>query len=202
MATKGKPQYNIIQVDSISDQIDQCVKDFFNKFNIDIYDLKTIKSIPHNTLNLCFNYIYEQLFKPSKPLFNNQKSLVDYDNIELLQVLANKFIAICQHFNKSLGLMSFCYMIGLSYDSVYSWLHNPESNPERIKVIKSIQESHKAAQIGLLNDTPVGAMAVANNDVETGLEWSKQQAALTASNQVFILPSERLDKLRLDKVQE
>jgi hypothetical protein len=202
MATKGKPQYNIIQVDNISDQIDQCVKDFFSKFNIDIYDLKTIKSIPHNTLNLCFNYIYEQLFKPSKPLFNNQKSLIDYDNIELLQVLANKFIAICQHFNKSLGLMSFCYMIGLSYDSVYSWLHNPESNPERIKVIKSIQESHKAAQIGLLNDTPVGAMAVANNDVETGLEWSKQQAALTASNQVFILPSERLDKLRLDKVQE
>lgn len=200
MATKGKPQYNIIQVDSISDQIDQCVKDFFSKFNIDIYDLKSIKSIPHNTLNLCFNYIYEQLFKPSKPLFNNQKSLVDYDNIELLQVLADKFIAICQHFNKSLGLMSFCYMIGLSYDSVYSWLHNPESNPERIKVIKSIQESHKAAQIGLLNDTPVGAMAVANNDTETGLQWAKNQATLTATNAVFVLPSERSGRLKLDKV--
>jgi hypothetical protein len=54
-------------------------------------------------------------------------------------------------------------------------------------------------QINLLNSSPVGALAVANNDIETGLEWSKQQAAQLAQNTVYILPSERMERLKLDK---
>ena len=68
-------------------------------------------------------------------------------------------------------------------------------------LLKSIQEGHKQQQINLLNDSPVGALAVANNDIETGLEWSKQQALMQASNTVFLLPSERLDKLKLPKAE-
>ena len=51
----------------------------------------------------------------------------------------------------------------------------------------------------MLNDTPVGALAVANNDHETGLEWSKNQLQQIAQNAVYLLPSERVDRLRLDK---
>jgi hypothetical protein len=149
-----------------------------------------------------FSYIYERLFKPDHNLPNNQKSLIDYNDVELLQVLADKFNSICQRFNKSLGVMSFCYMVGVRYDTVYSWLHNPESNPERIKVIKSIQENHKVQQIALLNDTPVGAMAVANNDVETGLNWSANQVQQITNNTVYYLPSERSNKLQLEKIPE
>ena len=66
-------------------------------------------------------------------------------------------------------------------------------------IVKNIRECHKMEQINLLNDSPVGALAVANNDPETGLEWSKQQAQQIAQSQVFILPSERMSKLKLEK---
>ena len=68
-------------------------------------------------------------------------------------------------------------------------------------MLKNIQECHKVQQIGLLNDTPVGALAVANNDHETGLEWSKNQMQVTAQS-VYFLPSERVDRMRLAKPEE
>lgn len=189
-----------ININTICDEIDNCINDFLVINNID-NDYKSLVNIKHQTINFMLSYIYEQLFKPNHNLKNNQKSIIDYDDIELLQVLANKFINICQRFNKSLGLMSFSYFVGIDYTTLFRWLNEKESNYNRYYILKSIQESHKAAQISLLNDSPVGALAVANNDPETGLEWSKQQAQQLAQNQVFILPSERMSKLKLEKVE-
>lgn len=196
-----KPEYNFINADTIEQQIDDCILDFFTGFNIDLNDLKTVKSIPHNTINLCLRHIYKSLFKPDKPLYNNQKSLINYDDVELLTLLANKFIDICLYFNKSLGLMSFGFMLGIDYSTLARWLSDETLNPKRSAVLKSVKECHKVQQIGLLNDTPVGALAVANNDHETGLEWSKNQMQVTAQS-VYFLPSERVDRMRLAKPEE
>jgi hypothetical protein len=194
------PKDKYIDVNTISQQIDKCIDSFLDEMGIS-KDYNSIVNIKHSTVNLMMSYIYEHLFKPNQTLCNNQNSYVDYENIELLTVLANKFIQICQRFNKSLGLMSFGYMLGADYSTLYRWLNAEESNSPRCKVLKYIQESHKTQQISLLNDSPVGALAVANNDIETGLEWSKQQALLQANNTVFLLPSERLDKLKLPKAE-
>ena len=70
---------------------------------------------------------------------------------------------------------------------------------ERLRILKSIQEYNQGALISNLKDTPVGALAVANNDHETGLEWSKNQAAAIAANTVYLLPSERVDRMKLPK---
>ena len=77
-----------------------------------------------------------------------------------------------------------------------------ELNPKRFEVLKNIQESHKAQQIALLNDSPVGSMAVANNDTETGLEWQQKQQQAISQNTVYILPSERIERMKLDKLPE
>ena len=69
------------------------------------------------------------------------------------------------------------------------------SNPMRSDIINNICECHKMEQIGLLNDSPVGALAVANNDVETGLQWSEKQALASGNSTIYILPSERLQSL-------
>ena len=55
-------------------------------------------------------------------------------------------------------------------------------------------------QISLLNDSPVGALAVANNDSETGLKWAANQIQTITNNTVYYLPSERTDRLNLDKL--
>jgi hypothetical protein len=193
----NKPEYDYINPDRIHDEVITAVRNSIKLLGYDISSPKDRKSITHNELNYCFRQVYEQLFKPDKPLYNNQKSKLNYDDIDTLRTLANTFLDICSMLNKSLGLVSFGCMVGLSSTTLYNWAHDERSNPERFAVVKYIQECHKLAQIGLLNDSPVGALAVANNDTETGLEWSRNNALQVASNTVFLLSSERAEKLRL-----
>lgn len=192
-----------LNIDTICEQIDNCIAIFLNENGIE-NDYKSIVNIKHSTVNYMLSYIYNNLFKPDKPLKDNRKSLVDYNDIEMLELLANKYISICQRFNKSLGLMPFSYMLGCSYSTFVNWFNDPDNelNSKRLQVLKNIQESHKQQQINLLNDAPVGALAVANNDHETGLEWSKNQAASITNNTVYLLPTERLNKLNLEKLTE
>lgn len=193
------PKDKYININTISLEIDNCINDFLLENQIET-DYKSIVNTKHSTVNYMLTYIYNRLFKPDITLCNNQKSLVDYNNIELLQVLAEKYISICQRFNKSLGLISFGYMIGCSTSTLYEWLSKAELNPARSEILKYIQESHKAQQIALLNDSPVGALAVANNDTETGLKWAANQVQQITNNTVYYLPSERTDKLKLEKL--
>lgn len=198
-----KPKYNFIKPDTIHDQVIECVNAEVIDLGYDLNNPKERRSITHNEINYILRQVYNRLFKPDKPLINNQKSLIDYDNIELLQIIADTFLDICSKFNKSLGLMSFSYMTGIDYRTIYRALNEDsnELNSSRCQVFKSIQEGHKQAQISLLNDTPVGALAVANNDHETGLEWSKNQMQVTAQS-VYFLPSERVDRMRLEKPKD
>ena len=95
--------------------------------------------------------------------------------------------------------MSFSYMTGIEYTTIYRWNseEGKKSNPERWQLLQNIKEYHKAAQIGLLNESPVGSLAVANNDTETGLEWSSKQALNVPQNAVFLIPSERVKRLQI-----
>lgn len=157
------------------------------------------RTVSHNQLNYCFRMIYKNVFKPDQNQINNKKSIIDYENIEQLQAVADLFLYICGLYNKSLGLMSFSFMTGIDYKTIYNWVSDQgkKLNPERFQILKYIQESHKAAQIGLLNESPVGALAVANNDTETGLEWAAKQATTAQNNAVFLIPSERLQRLSI-----
>ncbi len=191
------PKDKYININTVEADIDKCIDEYITIMGID-RDYKSLVNTKHQTINGLFRYIYKSLFKPDRTLCNNQKTFVDLENIELLQVLADKFLDICSMFNKSLGLMSFSYMIGVNYSTIYNWLQNDEKlNPKRLEVLKSIQEGHKTAQISLLNDSPVGALAVANNDIETGLQWSQNQLLTGQSNAVFLIPSERLNRLQI-----
>jgi hypothetical protein len=196
-----KPEYNFINADTIHDEI---IKTFiesmssigFDPSGIDNRNERKPRYISHNQVNYCLRQVYNKLFKPDKPLYNNQKSKINYDNIDVLQIIASTFIDICSMYNKSLGLVSFSYLTGISTDTLNEWSRGDnELNSTRSEVIKYIREGHKAAQVSLLNDSPVGSLAVANNDVETGLQWSEKQALASGNSTIYILPSERLQSL-------
>ena len=197
-----KPKYNFINPETINSQVINAVRDNIIALGYDLTNPKDRKSITHNEVNYILRKVYEQLFKPDQALYNNQKSLLDYDDTKTIKMLADTFIDICAMLNKSLGLVSFGYMIGVSTTTIYNWSRDEKPNPERFAIVKYIQDCHKAAQIGLLNDSPVGALAVANNDTETGLEWSTKQALNQASNAVFLIPSERLNRLKIQAPEE
>lgn len=189
---------NVIDINTISQDIYNNVASFFDNYNIDIYDINQVKTIPHNLYSACMLDCYDKFFKPSHGMVNNQRSIIDYNDTALLCELANTFIDLALRFNKSIGIMQFSLMTGIHWTTLASWRDNEKANPARSEVIKSISEYHKMEQINLLNDTPVGALAVANNDIETGLEWSKNQVASITNNTVYMIPSERTDRLKLD----
>lgn len=193
---------NVVNIDTISNDIMNNIELFFDKMNIDIYDINQRKQVNHNLLTAAFRDTYEKLFKPTSTLCNNQNSLIDYENLDLLQVIVNRYIDICLLFNKSLGIMPFSLLTGIHYTTLMRWRDNPESNPKRCDIIKYLVECHKMEQVGLLNDSPVGALAVANNDKETGLNWAANNAQQIANNAVYLIPSERSGRLQLGKVDD
>lgn len=208
MPDKNRPNYNFIKKETVYNDVMQAVNETlqtmgYNNRGIDDTNEKKPRFISHNEVNYVLRQVYRKLFKPDKPLYNNQNSKINYNDVEVLNELANVFIDICSTFNKSLGLVSFSYLTGIDVETMRDWtIDGAAGNPARLRIIKRIQTEHKAAHIALLNEAPVGALAVANNDRETGLEWAKQNAQLTAEKQVFILPSERINKLQLDAPQE
>ena len=202
MAVKGKPQLNIINVGSLQDRVDALIQDYAIQYGLSLQDYNFRVNIKHNEVNNILRYCYKNLFKPDKPLFNNQASIIDHDNNEQLQVVVDVFLNVCMFFNKALGLFSFGIFTGIAWSTLQIWV-SPEGeqlNPTRSRLLKTIQEYNKGALISNLKDTPVGALAVANNDIETGLEWGKNQAQQITNNTVYYLPSERSDKLKLDKL--
>ena len=187
------------KIDSVIDNI------LINEFNLDISNYKELINIKHSSFNYILTNIYNSLFNPlNNTLINNQKSLLDYNDIILFDFLVDKFIYLCQRFNKSIGLYGFGYMIGADFATLAGWVseEGQKLNPERFEALRKIQENHKAQHISLLNDSVVGQIAVANNDTETGLNWAEKQQQTTTTKEVYFLPSERIERLRLKTEQK
>lgn len=203
-----KPVYNFINIATVYDDVMAAFNNSlyelgFNENGIDNSNEKKPRYITHNQINYCLRQVGYKLFKSDKPLYNNQKSKIDYDNIELLSELSRVFIDICNKYNKSLGLLSFGWLCNIEYHTLYNWLNSDEQlNSKRFQILKNIQETHKAIHISLLNESPVGAMATANNDTETGLNWSANQVQQITNNTVYYLPTERTDRLNLEKLDK
>ena len=208
MAKKpDKPKMSYINPDTVYIDImtafNEALSDLgYNDRGVDNTTPNKPRYITHNQINYCLRSTGYKLFKPDHNLYNNQKSLIDYDNIPLFSELARAFIDICNKYNKSLGLISFSWLCNIDLSTIYRWINQPELNPARSQILKSIQETHKAIHVSLLNDTPVGALAVANNDNETGLKWAANQVQQITNNTVYYLPSERSDRLNLEKAPD
>lgn len=180
-----------LDLSTIEDRIDQALLDYFAKYNIDITDYKTAQNLKHNTIISLMRYIYSQIFKPPCNLAYNQKSLMDYEDLETLYIVAGKFIDICSSFNKSQGLYCFMQMTGLDQTTVNWWKQQPDVNSERLQILKAVEDYNREALINLLKDSNIGQLAVANNDKSTGLEWAKNAQTTITNNAVYVLPTER-----------
>ena len=194
-----KPEYNFINPETLSNQVNDVIKEYCNIYGIDLYNYNFRVNIKHNEVNNILRYCYNKIFKPDKPLYNNQRSLLNYDSVDQLTTVTEVFLNVCSFFNKALGLFSFSIFTGITSQTLMNWL-SPEGeklNPTRFSLLKSIREYNQGALIDNLKDSPVGALAVANNDIETGLNWSKNNVAQITNNTVYLLPNERNNRLQL-----
>jgi len=193
-----------INITTLSSDIDNTFNNAVIQLGYDPNSPADRKAITQNEITAALRQVYYILFQPEHNLPNNQKSLIDYSDLTMLSLLADKFNNICLLYNKSMGLFAFSMFTGISYNTLKAWRDGTFEtvNPERMQLIKNIAENNRCLQVALLNNTPVGALAVANNDTETGLKWSANQAAQITNNTVYYIPSERAGRLQLDKAPD
>ena len=184
----------------LDDKINSLLNDYAIKNNIDINDYNFRTNIKHLEVMNIFRYINKHLFYIYKDSSKANQSNIDFNDSILFEFLCNKFLDICNYFNKSLGLESFAVFIGVNRDTLYTWMKDEaeESSPTVTDNLRKIYNYNQDALISNLKNTPLGMVAVANNDKGTGLEWTKNQAPQVAKDTVYFLPSERLERLRLE----
>lgn len=193
----------LLDLNNLPSIIDDYINHYFIINNIDISDYKTKVNLKHNTINHLLRCIYKDLFFNNSYSPYEHNSIIDLSNNDLLLCLANKFLDICADYNKSLGLLSFGYMIGVDAQTLGEWI-SPEGeklNPTRAAILQNVREGHKLQHISLMNDSGLGLLAVANNDEETGLKWAEKQQRAADNTTVFLLPSERVDRLRIESAK-
>lgn len=164
------------------------------RFGYDPDAIEDLQKIRHNAFETVLITIYEKLFKPEK--YNPQNicnSLLPYNwddsNIYILYTLVDVYIKLCSICGKSNGITGFCSLTGYSHPIIERWSGDP-LNPSLVSIMQKLVKTNQHVLTNRLQDTPLGSVAVANNDKETGLEWSRNNAQAITKNTVFVLPGE------------
>lgn len=165
------------------------------RFGYNPDDVKELQTIRHNAFETVLILIYERLFKSSERLHGTTTTLLPFEynnnNIYILQTLVDVYIKLCSSCGKSNGVGGFSSLTGYSNQTLNAW-KNDLLNPSRAFLIQKIYKQNQRILTNRLQDTPLGSVAVANNDEDTGLKWSANNQQNITKNTVFVLPGERV----------
>jgi len=163
-----------ITVNNVCELIDKYFMLFWDNIFPDGYDYNTLsRTVRTTTYKSCMRYICDNLFK-TNDLIKNHASILNTDNIELLTVICDKYLSICDLYNKQLGLMGYALLIGYDFNIVQSWGDNVTS--PLFKIHKAIRDHLRDSSEDSLKDSDIGRIAVANNSSEVGLNYGYQAA--------------------------
>lgn len=158
--------------------------DYFTSRNIDITDIQVAYSIKQVTYIAAFKEIFKRLFKTTINLPDNRKSKIDYNDIDVLNRIADIYIELCFNYHIEPTNYSFLALTGISKDTWYRWKNLENRGNSSVKwyyLTEKIQDASQAYTRAELENGLVGQITKANNDREKGLLYSQTQAEITAS---------------------
>lgn len=165
-------------------EIETLFLEYCELHNIDLEN----DSIKPSKGNAIWKYIYNILFRPDKNTvrYNNKNSKLDYGNIDLLNDVADIYIDLCFDYGIPQSRYGFSRLTGISEDELLRW-NKEESRggsdgatSSHCVLVKKIDSARRAFVRDKLMENPVGQMAIANNDKETGLLYAANQAQAQA----------------------
>lgn len=176
MAIKLEPGINDLEY--YCNRIDDTITEFCLEYNIQ--DLETSTQ---NKWNACIKYIYNHVFKPiDKTLLRDSKcnSIIDYNNIELLNGLLEHYIYLCNLYSKAVNITSFCSLIGISRTLIYDWSIGKarELSPAFSCIYKTLDKAREESLSDLLisgKKQPIGLLAVLNHEKGWNLPGSSKE---------------------------
>ena len=125
------------------------------------YDTKKITTLQFKPLlRACYN----SLFKPSKTTFCNNKCNIPY-NPDNITTLLNIYTELCEYYNCIPSLYGFERFTGITEDTTQKYV-----TASRLEIVKQ----RKSFIQDKLTESPVGVIALANNDQDSGLMYTRQ----------------------------
>lgn len=165
-----------IDVDVLPDTLEvyenrmtQAINDFCMSF-----DIQSLKSEPQNVYVACLLYVNRTVFKRLKPGKNNQSSIIDYADIELLKGIADYYIYISAVYNKSVSVVDFCRLLGIDFQTMCNWRDDSIDNilsQKRFEIFKYINTMREQSLANILQTAknPVGTLAILNRQFNWNL---------------------------------
>lgn len=173
-AKKALKMGDEMQVDVLPDtlevyinRIDSAVDEFCMRYNI-----SSLKDESQNVFSACMYFIYRQVFKPSSTTRYNTKSVLDYNDIDLLADLCTWYIFFCQINNKIPCLGDYCKCFGISDELIRLWKIEHSENGDKVTLKKFgifkrlFDEKEHALENTLLSakgNASIGVLAILNH---------------------------------------
>lgn len=161
-------------------EIETLLLKWFLDRNVDITDIETSYRIKQVTFNAAWMSIYQQLFKPTTKQRNNRRSLLNYDDIELLNNIADIYISLCLQYHINPTPYGFMCLTGIEEGTWNDWKNCQTRGKVSLpwfQLTKKLQTAGQNYIRAELDAGLVGQITKANNDEELGLMYSRTQAA-------------------------
>ena len=120
--------------------------------------------ITTNQLKAHLNDCYNTLFRPNKPILYNPNCRIPY-NTTNIQRLINVYLTICDVYDVLPSVYVFSRFTGIGDDTMDEYVTHARNQ---------ITKHRKDYVQDRLNDSTVGVIALANNDIDTSLLYTRQ----------------------------
>lgn len=184
-----KPAPNFDDLDGLEELIRGTFLDFLSRGGYDTNNLQELTKIKHNTFDCAMIEVYKTLFKPQTKQIDNKASIIPYEDIDVLERIANTYISLCALCDVDSTLQGFGFLTGLVQDTINRWSKD-ELNPARSEIVKRIQKTRQGMIESKLSDHPIGTTALANNSQSLGMLWARNNAQLQSQKAVYIIPAD------------
>lgn len=156
-------------LETYENRMTQAINDFCMSF-----DIQSLKSEPQNVYVACLLYVNRTVFKRLKPCKNNQSSIIDYADIDLLKGIADYYIYISAVYNKSVSVVDFCRLLGIDFQTMCNWRDDSIDNilsQKRFEIFKYINTMREQSLANILQTAknPVGTLAILNRQFNWNL---------------------------------
>lgn len=169
------------KIEVYTDRIQESISNYCMDHVIDITDIYKFDQQRWNSVLL---YIYRQVFKPHKNdgivRRYNEKSNIDYSNRELINNICDIYIAMCYEYSKEVSVMGFSKMTGITLDTLYQWVNNPDVERGSSEIVKNLQAEREESLSNKLasgKGNPVGILGILNRHYGWNMGQPRGQTA-------------------------
>jgi len=185
MTKHGATLEDYDDINYIKNRVKDSIKNFCEE-----YEIKDLKAEPQNLFNGLLRYIYEDVFMPKYHLKrdNRTKSIIDYNNIDILENVLELYLYLCDVYCKASSIQGFTTFTGIDESMIYDWNNGVyrELNPRYKAIYKRLDRERERSLSDILisgKRQPIGIIAVLNREKGWNLPGSTKEVKHVASSE-------------------